>query len=44
MDIDCYDLTKLDMSKPDDKKFFSDFVGGKIDEFEGKPFLKDHIF
>jgi len=43
-DIEHYNLTKLDMTNADDKTLWRRFVAGEVDDWNGKEFLKDHIF
>jgi len=43
-DIPSYNLTKLDMQNPTDKKYWTDFVAGTVEEWDGLPFVQDHIF
>lgn len=44
VDIEHYNLTKLDMNNTEDKSLWTRFIAGEVDDWNGKQFQKDHIF
>eukprot|EP00116_Pleurobrachia_bachei_P002715 sb/3462977/ len=43
-DIVHYDTVRLDMSKTENRALFEKWIAGGFDDWQGKPFEKDHIY
>jgi len=43
-DIVHYDTERLDMAKPENRALFEKWIAGGFDDWQGKPFEKDHIY